>query len=182
MLADKPPFEPIAKCELKFLTLKTVFLVALASGRRRSELHAMCFDSHHFRQNQDQSMVTLYPDFVAKNLALDAVAEPIKLSAFTSVGGGGRMLTGNDALSGGCFNTVRLLPHQSAGKDVRSCLFLTNLQNPMKSNALRFPRGFASSYAWPMSRKVLIPALWSYIRYRHTRSEPCRPQRVCSVA
>ena len=78
----KPPFEPtrIAKCELKFLTLKTVFLVALASGRRRSELHALCFDSHHFRQNQDQSMVTLYTDldFVAKNQALDAVAEPIK--------------------------------------------------------------------------------------------------------
>ena len=85
----KPPFEPIAKCELKFLTLKTVFLVALASGRRRSELHALCFDSHHFRQNQDQSMVTLYPDldFVAKTQALDAVAEPIKLKAFTSVGG-----------------------------------------------------------------------------------------------
>ena len=34
-------------------------------------------------------MVTLYPDldFVAKSQALDAVAEPIKLSAFTSVGG-----------------------------------------------------------------------------------------------
>ena len=84
----KPPFEPIAKCELKYLTLKTVFLVALASGRRRSEPHALCFDSHHFRQNQDQSMVTLYPDleFVAKTQALDAVAEPIKLRAFTSVG------------------------------------------------------------------------------------------------
>ena len=43
------------------------------------------------------------------------------------------MLTGNYALSGVCFNTVRLLPHQSAGKDVRSCLFLTSLQNPMIS-------------------------------------------------
>ena len=84
----KPPFEPIAKCELKFPTLKTVFLVALASGRRRSELRALCFDSHHFRQNQDQSMVKLYPDleFVAKTQALDAVAEPIQLRAFTSVG------------------------------------------------------------------------------------------------
>ena len=51
----KPPFEHIAKCELKFLTLKTVFLVALASGRRRSELHALCFDSHHFRQNQNRA-------------------------------------------------------------------------------------------------------------------------------
>ena len=84
----KPPFEPIARCDLKSLTLKTIFLVALASGRRRSELHALCFDSHHFRQNQDQSMITLYPalDFIAKSQALDAVADPIKLKAFTSVG------------------------------------------------------------------------------------------------
>ena len=93
-------------------------------------------------------MVTLYPDldFVAKNQALDAVAEPIKLSAFTSVGGG-QMLTGNYALSDVCFNTVSRLPHQSAGKDVRSCLFLTGLLNPMRSNVLRFPHGFVSSYA-----------------------------------
>ena len=94
--------------------------------------------------------MTLYPDLdvVAKNQALDAVAEPIKLSAFTSVGGGGQqMLTGNYALSGVCFNTVRLLPHQSAGKDVRSCLFFTSRQNPRRSNVLRFPHGFVSSYA-----------------------------------
>ena len=38
----KPPFEPIAKCDLKSLSLKTIFLPALASGRRRSELHAVC--------------------------------------------------------------------------------------------------------------------------------------------
>ena len=84
----KPPFEPISRCDLKSLTLKTVFLVALASGRRRSELHALCFDSHHFRQNQDQTLVTLYPalDFVAKNQVLDSVADPVKLKVFTSVG------------------------------------------------------------------------------------------------
>ena len=84
----KSPFEPISRCDLKSLTLKTVFLVALASGRRRSELHALCFDSHHFRQNQDQTLVTLYPalDFVAKNQVLDSVADSIKLKAFTSVG------------------------------------------------------------------------------------------------
>ena len=85
----KPPFEPIHACDLKSLTLKkTVFLVVLASGRRRSEIHALCFDSHHFRQNQDQSLLTLYPDleFVAKNHVLDSVAEQIKLKAFTAVG------------------------------------------------------------------------------------------------
>ena len=31
----KPPLEPIAKCSLENLTLKTVFLVVLASGHRR---------------------------------------------------------------------------------------------------------------------------------------------------
>ena len=36
----KSPFEPISSCSLKCLTQKTVFLIALASGRRRSELHA----------------------------------------------------------------------------------------------------------------------------------------------
>ena len=46
------------------------------------------FDSHHFRQNQDQSILTLYPDldFVAKNQALDSVAEPIKIKTFSAVG------------------------------------------------------------------------------------------------
>ena len=84
----KPPFEPIHACDLKSLTLKTVFLVALASGRRRSEIHALCYDSHHYRQNKGQGLLTLYPDldFVAKNQVLDSVAEPIKLKAFTSVG------------------------------------------------------------------------------------------------
>ena len=84
----KPPFEPIQASDLKSLTLKTVFLLALASGRRRSEIHALCFDSHHFRQNQDQSILTLYPDldFVAKNQALDSVAELIKIKAFSAVG------------------------------------------------------------------------------------------------
>jgi hypothetical protein len=37
----KAPFEPLAMIPLKFLTLKTVFLVTLASGKRRSEIHAL---------------------------------------------------------------------------------------------------------------------------------------------
>ena len=39
------PFEPLEECGFKELTLKTVFLTALASGRRRSEIHALvCSD------------------------------------------------------------------------------------------------------------------------------------------
>ena len=36
----KAPFEPLKEASLKHLTFKTVFLLALASGKRRSEIHA----------------------------------------------------------------------------------------------------------------------------------------------
>ena len=84
----KPPFEPLQKSDLKHLTLKTVFLTALASGRRRSELHELRFDLVHFQQNQDQLLVADI-DFMAKSQVLDSVAAPIKLQDFTSGGGGG---------------------------------------------------------------------------------------------
>ena len=37
----KAPFEPMKDTDLKHLTLKTAFLLALVSGKRRSEIHAM---------------------------------------------------------------------------------------------------------------------------------------------
>ena len=36
----KAPFEPMRKASLKHLTFKTVFLLALGSGKRRNEIHA----------------------------------------------------------------------------------------------------------------------------------------------
>ena len=36
----KAPFEPMKDTDLKHLTLKTAFLLALASGKRRSEIQA----------------------------------------------------------------------------------------------------------------------------------------------
>ena len=36
----KAPFEPMKDTDLKHLTLKTTFLLALASSKRRSEIHA----------------------------------------------------------------------------------------------------------------------------------------------
>ena len=36
----KAPFEPIKEASLKHLTFKTVFLLALGSGKHRSEIHA----------------------------------------------------------------------------------------------------------------------------------------------
>ena len=62
------PFEPIREISLKYLTLKTVFLVTLASGRRGSEIHAIDGDpkSFAFEKNGGISLNFLQ-DFLAKN-------------------------------------------------------------------------------------------------------------------
>ena len=39
----KAPFEPLRKASLKHLTFKTVFLLSVGSGKRRSEIHAWLF-------------------------------------------------------------------------------------------------------------------------------------------
>ena len=41
----KPPFAPLKDATLKILTFKTVFLMTLASGRRRGAVHAWTFKS-----------------------------------------------------------------------------------------------------------------------------------------
>ena len=43
---SKPPYEPLREASFKHLTLKTVFLLAMASAGRRSELQALRFDQN----------------------------------------------------------------------------------------------------------------------------------------
>ncbi len=57
---SRHPFEPINSCSLKFLTYKTVFLIALASGRRRSEIHALSADNACVNFTHDESAVELH--------------------------------------------------------------------------------------------------------------------------
>ena len=63
----KAPFEPIKEASLKYLTFKTVFLLALGSGKRRSEIHA--WQNRNIRHQSDWSRVSLYssPSFLSKN-------------------------------------------------------------------------------------------------------------------
>ena len=63
----KPPFEPLKKASLKHLTFKTVFLLALGSRKRRSEIHAWL--NKNIRHQANWSKVSLYPSpsFLAKN-------------------------------------------------------------------------------------------------------------------
>ena len=54
----KAPFEPLVKASLFHLSVKTVFLVTLATARRVSEVHAFSIDSDHLRfSNLDGSLI-----------------------------------------------------------------------------------------------------------------------------
>ena len=63
----KAPFEPLREASLKLLTFKTVFLLALGSGKRRSEIHA--WQHKNIRHQSDWSRVSLFPSpsFLSKN-------------------------------------------------------------------------------------------------------------------
>ena len=83
----KAPFEPMKDTELKHLTLKTAFLLALASGKCRSEIHAWVADKV---SNLGQwEKVALFPsDFIAKNqLAREGSqsVSPVTIPALTTI-------------------------------------------------------------------------------------------------
>ena len=71
------PFEPLETCGFKEMTFKTVFLIALASGRRRSEIHALSYSDVHF---SDHSVtLSTFPGFLAKNQLPSVLSSPISL-------------------------------------------------------------------------------------------------------
>ena len=63
----KAPFEPLREASLKHLTFKTVFLLALGSGKRRSVIHP--WQHKNIRHQSDWSKVSLFPSpsFLSKN-------------------------------------------------------------------------------------------------------------------
>ena len=75
---NKPPYEPLREASFKYLTLKTVFLLAMASAGRRSELHALRFDQNYIQFKPKAAGVTLYfsPEFMRKNQRPNQVNDP----------------------------------------------------------------------------------------------------------
>ena len=66
---NKPPYEPLWEASLKHLTFKTLFLLAMVSAGRRSELQALVFDQKYIQFKPKGAGVTLYfsPEFMRKN-------------------------------------------------------------------------------------------------------------------
>ena len=82
----KAPFEPIKETSLKHLTFKIVFLLALGSGKRRSEIHA--WQNKNIRHQSDWSKVSLYPSpsFLSKNQLAKEGSGQCGPSGYTSPG------------------------------------------------------------------------------------------------
>ncbi|XP_041802371.1 uncharacterized protein LOC121613147, partial [Chelmon rostratus] len=79
-----PPFEPLAQAGLRWLSVKTAFLLAITSAKRVSELHALSVSSSCLRWNSDGSGVTLWPNpaFLPKVLSNSHLNQPIHLPRF----------------------------------------------------------------------------------------------------
>ena len=77
----KAPFEPLDKASLFYLSVKTVFLVTLATARRVSEVHAFSIDSDHLRfSNLDGSLILRTQlGFLAKNQLPSRAPDSIKI-------------------------------------------------------------------------------------------------------
>ena len=77
----KAPFEPLDKASLFYLSVKTVFLVTLATSRRVSEVHAFSIDSDHLRfSNLDGSLILRTQlGFLAKNQLPSRAPDSIKI-------------------------------------------------------------------------------------------------------
>ena len=66
---SEPPYEPLREASLRHLTLKTVFLLSMASAGRCSELQALVFDTQYIQFKPKGAGVTLCftPEFMRKN-------------------------------------------------------------------------------------------------------------------
>ena len=83
----KAPYEPMSSASLLNCSVKTCFLLALASAKRRSELHAMCIDEGYLRFGNNGVSLTLEPGFLAKTQLPSKRPDPIFIPSLDQVCG-----------------------------------------------------------------------------------------------
>ncbi len=79
------PFEPLMNAAIKWLSLKSAFLLAIATARCVSELHALSVSPQCLRWGPECKQATLWPNsvFLPKLLSPQYINKPIIISAFT---------------------------------------------------------------------------------------------------
>ena len=75
----RPPFEPMAHCDLKLLALKTLFLVAITSARRASELAALRVDQPFLQFFREKVVLHTDVSFLPKVVSQFHLNQPIIL-------------------------------------------------------------------------------------------------------
>ncbi|KAK0152737.1 hypothetical protein N1851_005729 [Merluccius polli] len=82
---SRPPFEPLQDLGLDVLSMKTAFLLAIASARRVSELHALSVHGECLIWHPGDTGVTLRPNpsFLSKTFSTAFVNQPLTLAAFS---------------------------------------------------------------------------------------------------
>ena len=84
----KEPYEPLVAADLKYVTWKTVFLLTLASAKRRSEIHALSIDDSHLRFNADDSVtLTCEAGFLAKTQLPSVATSPFTIPSLSQTCG-----------------------------------------------------------------------------------------------
>ena len=85
----KAPYEPLDQATLQFLTWKTVFLLTLASAKRRSEIHALSMEEGHLRFNTTNGSVSLLcqTGFLAKNQLPSVAPKPFSIPSLSQTCG-----------------------------------------------------------------------------------------------
>ena len=54
---QKAPYEPLHKASKLHVTIKTTFLLAFATAKRCSEIHALAVDANHLRFSQSDGSI-----------------------------------------------------------------------------------------------------------------------------
>lgn len=75
------PFEPLSTISMSTLSHKTAFLLALASSKRRSELHAISLSSVEFNSDFSEVRLDTFPGFLAKNQLPSEIRDPVVIPA-----------------------------------------------------------------------------------------------------
>jgi len=85
----KKPYENVWKeeeCDLQHLTWKTVFLILLASGARRGEIHAIKYKGITFAENSASVTLTPDPEFIPKSgMRRQDALKPIKIPSLCRI-------------------------------------------------------------------------------------------------
>ena len=84
---QKSPFEPLHKASKIHVTIKTEFLLALATAKRCSEIHALAMDENHLRFSQSDGSVSLIVQtgFLAKNQLPSICPDPIVILSLARI-------------------------------------------------------------------------------------------------